>query len=261
MSLPDVTFTPATASTRIRHPHLKACRAKEHLDALDKAIQGFVESKPYRIDLKDDLQAGECVLCVELVGPIPFDLALIAADFISCLRSSLDYLAYQLACVGLAPEQPSTSIMFPIFGENTAEIAGKLKRFTKGMPPPAISQIESLQPYYHGKRYQLTLLWRLHVLAGIVKHRHVGIHSHGIFVNFPGLNLGPGDIKTTDLNDRYELRFPIALKPKMELKPRVFVEIEFGDLAEGIRVTTDDFRNMYEFVAHKIIPSFASFLS
>jgi hypothetical protein len=52
------------------------------------------ESEPYGISAEDDLNAGKHILTITLDDP-PFAVALIAGDFVYCLRSSLDHLAWQ----------------------------------------------------------------------------------------------------------------------------------------------------------------------
>lgn len=81
----------------MRHPNEKIHWAKKHLDALHEHV-GVLAKKvdSHNIFTYDDLEASEYVVKIVL-DPADFDAALIAGDFVSCLRSSLDYLAWQLA--------------------------------------------------------------------------------------------------------------------------------------------------------------------
>ena len=93
------------------------------------------------------------MITIELEDP-PFEAALIAGDFICCLRSSLDYLAWQLAVI--TTPIPSKRVCFPIYGENTPDNQVSIAKSTFGIPEPAISLIKSFQPY-HTKDYAVTL--------------------------------------------------------------------------------------------------------
>jgi hypothetical protein len=72
----------------------KINRAKVHLDAPSEFVKSWSESAAKSISTHDDLERGEYI--VEII-PLELDLrgALIAGDFICCLRSSLDHLAWQ----------------------------------------------------------------------------------------------------------------------------------------------------------------------
>src|SRR5216683_2756421 len=134
----------------LRDPELKVEWAKKHLDALNAAHVAFTNSEPYTISAEDDLERGHYVLTVKTNSP-PFSLALIAGDFISCLRSSLDHLAWQLASDAA---KRSTRLCFPIHGENSLDVQMSITKQTYGIPEAAISIIKSLQPYNSGNAYK-----------------------------------------------------------------------------------------------------------
>jgi hypothetical protein len=236
-------------------PYLKLGRAKEHFDALDREAAIFAESNPYRMFTQDDLESGQYIVTVWLDEP-PVRLALLAGDFICCLRSSLDHLAWQLAF--LTTDKPSEKICFPVLDKDTSNTQGYIKVATKGIPDLAITVMKSFQPYTYGAAYKTHLLWVLNKLWNIDKHRHLALHSGVFDVSFSGVPLAivPG---TEQLDDGFVMRFPLAAKQYMNLKPRVRAEIKFGDADEGIELGVKDFFDLYEFVAHKIIPEFASF--
>ncbi len=132
-------------------PTLKVQRAKEHLDSLQEAVKPLRQTKPYPSSTEDDLNAGEWVVSIEIKTP-PHSLALVAGDFICCLRSSLDYLAWQLA--GLTTPQPIESVCFPICGEDSPGTQGYIIKSTKGIPAGAVAIMKQFQPYTCGNAYE-----------------------------------------------------------------------------------------------------------
>ena len=97
---------------------------------------------------------------------VPFNVPATACDVIQNLRSCLDHLAYQLARVGTADAEPSRLVSFPIFEDEVKYESGRASRVA-GMRPDAVKSIDALKPYKGGNE----LLWRLHDLSNIEKHR------------------------------------------------------------------------------------------
>jgi hypothetical protein len=113
--------TPATSypawKPSIEYVHMKTRRAQFHLKALEDNLSRWMKSKPYSIAEKDDLEA---VWHYFTITPhdISEDIPLAAGDFVNCLRSALDQLAWNL--VNLFPEtipkdeKIARQIVFPI---------------------------------------------------------------------------------------------------------------------------------------------------
>jgi hypothetical protein len=241
----------------LESPNLKVQRAKEYLDSLNGAIKSYRQSKPYRISSQDDLEAGEWVITIEMEDP-PLLLGLVAGDFICCLRSSLEWLAWQLAALSNA--YPSDAVCFPICGQDSARTQRYIIKSTEGIPQDAITIMKQLQPYTSGNAYKTTHLWRLNKLWNIDKHRHIPFHSVFVQVNFPGMPCTT-PMQTAMLNKVYSVRFPLSAKQEMNLDPRMGIDVNFGDEREGISLNIQDFFDIYEFVSQKVIPSFAGFFA
>ncbi len=240
---------------------LKIKRAKTHLDALDIEVAKFAKGKTYRFSPEDDIERGEYVLTFTTADSKPPLLcAMVAGEFVGCLRSSLEYLVFQLA--SLHGNVPSSEISFPVFGENSVDTQVRIAKKTYGIPDAAVAIIKSLQPYNSGDAYKSTHLWRLNKLWNIDKHRHIPLHATIGQIHFPNL---PLDMipKREVLNDggslQYVLRFPATAKPYIDLQPRVNINVEFGREREGVVVGRKDLRDMYEFIRSKVIPRFARF--
>jgi len=230
--------------------------AKKHLDALYEHVR-FLASQlnPDCVSAYDDLETSEHV--VKLTLPkATFDAALIAGDFVSCLRSSLDYLAWQLA--KLTVDEPSGKICFPVFEEDSLKTQLRITELTYGIPDEAIVIIKSLQPYRYLSAYHICSLWKLHNLWNIVKHRHIGAVSRITAIDMPGIIPEP---KAEAIDNGYIMRFPLSAKPQVSFNPMppVTVDIEFGDRRKGPVVTIGHLAEIYQVVSTAVIPRFERF--
>jgi hypothetical protein len=103
---------------------------------------------------------------------ISFDAVCLAGDVIHNLRAALDHLAQQLALLNTPTltQEKLRQIEFPIaesFAKHKKSKAGKVE----GIHPDAIKAIDTLEPYGDGNGKFSALLWRLHALDNIDKHR------------------------------------------------------------------------------------------
>jgi hypothetical protein len=115
-------------------------RAREHFNALDEKIRAFFEQNPYPV-IVERAAKDLYVVRANNLPKIPSDeWALIIGDCVHNLRSSLDYIAWELA--GANPHD--TQAMFPIFEAKSKWSTRRLKR----MSPEAQGFIESRQPYH-----------------------------------------------------------------------------------------------------------------
>lgn len=111
-------------------PYLKTSRAKEHLGNLRQELQAFYESKPCRFSREDDFEKQQHIVRMRVTNT-PDRISLIAGDFFSNLRASLDQLIRYLAKVTL-PYPRDTQ--FPILEKPDAAL---IRRRTKGVPTQA----------------------------------------------------------------------------------------------------------------------------
>ncbi len=243
-------------------PDLKLQWAKNHLDALAAKIQIIREANKCRISTQDDLENGWHVIRCQIPHDARiFEAALIAGDFIHCLRSCLDHLAWQLALLG--GDTPSRDICFPICEKDSLDAQLRITRSTYGIPDAAISVVKSFQPYHSGDAYKSTHLHRLNTLWNIDKHRHIAPHGVSTKWLFKLNGVSPSEVVSEELDDGTIMRVPIAFKNSVEFNPDTPDEIDvfFGDRTERDRVelALGDFMEMYEFVATKVLPAFAGF--
>lgn len=237
----------------IHSAEFKAGWAKIHLDTLKARIKRFVEMEAKQPSAEDDVARGQHVVTLWATDP-PIDAALIFGDFICCLRSALDHLAYQLARVN---GKPSRDTCFPIRGDNTLEAQISITKATFGFPEDAIALIRVLQPYHHGKGFKLKHLWRLHQLWNIDKHRVIALHSTALDWTLPISLTQPDSVERFE--DHVKMRFPLSVKEQMHLYPRPTIDVQFGDDEEGVIVITKDLSEIHQYVAEGVIPMFKDF--
>src|ERR1035437_9665014 len=120
-------------------------RAEEHIRDLNQAIESFRKSDPYRTVGDDNLETGERVLKLQIVGQPPPRLLAILGDAIHCLRSSLDYLACQLVQAGGGTITDATG--FPISYSVTEFESTKNIGKIQGASNEAIDLIRKIEPY------------------------------------------------------------------------------------------------------------------
>jgi hypothetical protein len=244
------------ASPSVLDPGLKCQRAKKHLDSLRSELDFFQQSNQYEISTEDDVQQGSYLIRIKhpsVLQAIP--AVLIAGDFICCLRSSLDHLAWQLALLG--GDWPSRATCFPICDKRTLETELQIVKSTYGMPDDAVAIVRSFQPYHVGENYRSTPLWRLHTLWNIDKHRH--IYPFTVLPEWQFSAQGPGEASTEQADDCTIMRLPLALKEGVSFNPSRKVEVRFSDARAKIDVGYAELAEMYEFVTCVVFPAFAGF--
>ena len=150
----------------------KIFRAVLHGKALEPELLGYFDTNPGKMVRDPDSSSEKPTFTFQPKGPIPARFGLIVGDCLQNLRSSLDYLVWELVLA--ENKQPGKHNMFPIC--ETPDIfkneVTKRNRLL-GAPTDAIALIETLQPYHLGKDWQKSTLWVLNEFTNINKHRRV----------------------------------------------------------------------------------------
>ncbi len=153
------------SSDRFESIRTKVERAEKHLSELVE-INGQFKSVECSLTAQENPDIGISHLSFNLPEP-PNDVPTIAGDCLNNLRSSLDYLVWQMVYSNEIAK-PSKSNMFPICdSEQAFERQLKAGRL-HGVPEQAISQIARLQPYAGEQNRPLSLLSEL---CNMDKHR------------------------------------------------------------------------------------------
>jgi len=165
----------------------KIDRAREHVNALDKAINRFLETEPYAAErrLKARDRIHEYVL-VRYTEP-PDCLGLLVGDAVHNLRSALDHVAFELALKGaqaightMTSEQ-ARRIQYPVVDCSTdfkSQLNRGCLRYVESVPK---AFIERHQPYNLNPEHpERTVLACLASLDNTDKHRTVVTTSHTV---------------------------------------------------------------------------------
>ena len=236
----------------LKNPKLKLERAKEHLEILDVKVREFFDAKPFSITTYEDVQNALYVMRIK-IPIIDIKLAIIAGDAVDNLRSALDHIAWQLALTKTS--RPHDRTAFPIIDINTPEKMRRFDNVTGDIPPAAVNEIKTLQPYLRGPTYKADLLWKLDKLCNINKHRVIPAHGTALDIKFPK---GIKPIVST-LNDEYIMAVPIALKTQMQLAPPPTTYIFLGSEVDGLVISINELSQIYKFVSDDVFPRFTSF--
>lgn len=245
---------------------LKGVRGKiewagQHLNSIASEICRYADYKNSEAVIGESEVDGNHVLSVRLSEmTVPPSLPYLIGDCLQNLRTSLDYLIWEL--VESAGNVPSTKNQFPIC-EASDDFKSQLRRHRlDGISPDAVTEIEGLQSYQPGNRGSYNLLLVLDKLCNINKHRRliltagepVGIVTNA--VNAPG-SCAPWFLPVGDLAT--DVGFSEAFKPQMKMKGISIHCVTFQESAVcGEEVCQTLGRIGYE-ITSSVIPRFERF--
>ena len=252
IAAPNSEWTPSLASV-----NLKTIWAKRHLDNLEARIRDWINSNPYSIREEDNSERTLHAFIIE-TRTAPNDIPLIAGDYVNCLRSALDQLAWNL--VHLFPETVPKSrsaarrVVFPIC-ETESVYQEKRALFN-----PAIGNVlDGFQPNDRTNAFRNHPLWQIDRLWNIDKHKMVAVNGNTFSVTM----LGGSDGRIEYLNDRIVVVVPCVARISSHptyTKPRVTPQILFGEhMDEDWGLAVSDLRNAYDYITNEVIPAFAGF--
>jgi hypothetical protein len=186
--------------TSLEGVDLKLNRAQDNFHALSQEISEFLAEPDHcKIALNREAERRTSFRVADFRRPPP-EWGVRIGECVHHYRSALDHLAFQLVLANTRGRLPAKVVKrseFPIFNSGP-KFRGKLNR--KGVPSsgsgrakiqdiavPAQAIIESLQPYHRRKKSGARVLWDLHELANIDKHRilhltHAAVHASSITV-------------------------------------------------------------------------------
>lgn len=248
-------------------PGLKVQWAKRHLDVLTQYVNTYQAENHYTLTTEEDSANGWFIITTKVPhNEMVFTIALIMGDFVNCLRSSLDHLAWQLAMSG--GRTPTRDTCFPICERDTIDAQVKIAKSTFGFPDEAVSVVKSLQPYKDREEFKKTHLWRLNLLWNMDKHRHIMPHSVVTGWQFkleslPSAMFPDGKIPmpSEQLPDGVRMKFPLSLRDYIVINPEpTSLEVKFGSMEDGIEMGLNDLLEMYEFV-ESVMVTFTPFFA
>ncbi|HXM64218.1 MAG TPA: hypothetical protein VN950_25375 [Terriglobales bacterium] len=149
----------------------KLFRAQEHLIELAAEVRKFYQKDPAKVvrnhDAPPDEFIGEIVGSISIPGRVPC----LIGDFLTNLRSSFDYLVWELVLT--AKNTPTKDNMFPICTTPEAFNQQLARHRLDGLPPDAVAEIDALQPYHDEQNPKGNVLAMIDDFCNINKHRRV----------------------------------------------------------------------------------------
>ena len=237
--------------------HLKVCEAE--------AIRYFAQQPGEVVTDTDSDPNGRILLNFRAKIPVPDDISMIIGDALQNLRSSLDYLVWEL--VLSANKQPGHGHMFPICDTPDAfEQAIKRGRLDN-VPDEAIAEIKGLQPYHHpADKRAGTPIRVIDDFTNINKHRRLLITVPAAYASKAKFKSSVvGETVQTTLGPRYDgAELGVSPKPSspdetMEVEGHAIFFITFNEgAAKGIEISSC-MNQLWHFVDKFVIPKFERF--
>jgi hypothetical protein len=234
---------------------MKTERAKVHLDSLNRELTAYCK-EPYTVVRWNDLQNSRSFRKSQL-KPLNHIIGMLLGEFLYCLRSGLDQLAWSFA-LPAAQKKNSNVICFPIFesvqrGEDRRNFAKALAWF----PPEIAHEIEALQPHKGIGPPQDHPLWQLNKLCNIDKHCVIPINSRTIPIFVP--NNPAVLLRHYPLEDAIEVSVPIQDKDQLDIEPDSSFFIEFGEWDSDFRIPQHRLTDIHGFFESSVLPRFKKF--
>jgi len=160
----------------VTHPlddaYVRLDRAMEHLSELKTAAETFIDSEYETAEssAQVDFEPGNQVKITRPESPIPAKIRILISEILFHLRSSLDYLVYQLAILDSNVVQSGTQFLIT---DSKEQFEGQTKSRLKGINDIHVAAIECLQPYKGANWIRL-----LRTLSNPDKHRHLTVQTH-----------------------------------------------------------------------------------
>lgn len=151
----------------------KFSRVQVHYEELRRELDAYYGTLPDTVYLDPATTLENPQWQFPVVGVVPAKIGLIVGDCLQTMRSSLDYLVWELVLV--SGNQPNHSNAFPIaLTEEGYRDDLKKRHRLDGVTNEAIAVIDALQPFNTAKTHSdFTGLVVLDKLVNINKHRRV----------------------------------------------------------------------------------------
>jgi hypothetical protein len=164
----------------------KLDRAEEHRFEFDHLVEEYVGGEPYTIYSQYEPQTGWHTLRWQALREPPLErLALVFGDMISNLRTTLDYLVWQLVLV--AGLRPGRRTGFPVV-RRAKDWEVQSRTALRGVERRWVDEIESRQPFRRPERPSVHPLAILDHVNNLNKHRFLpvallSVEQLGLLIN------------------------------------------------------------------------------
>lgn len=225
----------------------KIYRAKEHWDELWDELTTYYNSDPGDLFPAEGSTPENPTSIFREKKPVPAKIAFVLGDALQCLRSSLDYLVWEL--VEAAGNTPHGKLMFPI-ALTLRQYEDDLDKRHRldGVPPDAAAIIDRFQPY-RSLNPKETVLGILEELTNVNKHRRMIFTGlHGTVAELPSfIPHIEGVVRYTDANGAF----------LEEVTVRAVLTLQEG-LSKSIEVT-NCVDTTARFISEQMLPLFEPF--
>jgi len=238
---------------------------KRHHETLIAEANRYFETKPCIVVPEEETETGRISFRVKITAPVPAAIPLIIGDLLQNLRSTLDYLVWELVLA--ANNVPSEKNMFPICSTADAFNDQLRRHRLDGIAPDAVTEIERLQPYGIWKSCgPPNPLILLDALCNINKHRRLlltVLSPHSARTEITSSESGKS-IHIADATRGHDTEVAITPRPgrigetvEVEGKLAYFITFDDGP-AKRIEIGTC-LLGLYDCVDKLIIPKFEKF--
>ena len=241
----------------------KILRAADHAKSLELELDGYFKTNPGKMVMEPESDPNNPTFTLQAKAPMPARLGMVIGDCLQNLRSSLDYLVWEL--VQATNHQPTKDHMFPICSTPEAfEYQVSKRNRLSGIHSDAVALIEALQPYHLGQDWEKSVIATLDSLTNINKHRRVlltllrGAYAEDMSViDRNGELWGHGTMPTFDDNAKFG-PFPLV-GGQVQVNTQLLVSVTFDEgAAKGMEVT--QCLNVWmRYVLEDIVPRFERF--
>src|SRR5882724_2518266 len=128
----------------LRSVRAKIARADEHLSTI-RRLDGEFETVDCHVMFTEDRELNLGYFVIQMPEP-PLELSAVVGDFLSNIRSALDYMVTQVVAAN-PPHKPNRQTMFPICSSRDNFQEQLKRRRLAGVPSNALTIIESVQPF------------------------------------------------------------------------------------------------------------------
>jgi hypothetical protein len=224
----------------------KVAWAGRHRQLLNTEVgRYFAQSVP---QMMVEMTPGEIFDQMTVHGPgIPLEIALIIGDCLQNLRSSLDYLVWELC--EAANTKPTEKNQFPICAVRKKYQDARGQQLA-GVPKAAQTEIEKLQPF-NAAVPESNELWILNRLTNISKHRRILVTDLGAVRT---------EKATGAVIDRHtQVDHPFM--GEMELDHDPVPLIKFGEIEGAGQEVGALLHRLSDYITVQVLPKFEPFFS
>jgi hypothetical protein len=232
---------------------MKTERANIHLNSLNREMRPVFD-EPHTVVAREDSQKGLYIRRTYFKN-IPDIAAMLLGEFLYCLRSGLDQLAWQLS----TPEAKRTNakrVYFPMFPKvENSEKRRELKKTLGLFPSDVATEIDALQPYHGPGAVEDHPLWQLHTLCNLDKHCIVPLSSASVQISYPAGAV----VAVLDTEHAIEVSVPLDQKEELDCQPNAVCHVELGEWNSDLRIPFSKLADMHNFIRHTVVPKFSRF--